>query len=475
MLYSEIKERQSRFITALKIGFPFLVLIVGYMSFFEAFEKKDNNFFLLLAAVIVYVYYVLYMIYKGFRTTLKDSYSSAFNADGILKELKKHINKTDKKNKYVCMLVIKNISDIESQYGVLTKNIVIDKFVQILNSYLLLKGYKKIPIGRLQASNFLLLFQNIKNKRNLEHIMRTFIKEIENIGIDTIEIQPSFSTIELSYDNNLKNIILKLFNLLENDNSKENLSINAKPDELDDVIKVAVEFKNFMFTYQKICNFNKDEDKIFYQVNTKIPTHYFGILARNQYMSSVFKNGYEVRFDKNSFSALLEEAKFWLYKNENAILFVRISAVSFRNRGFLIHVIERLKEHEISAKNICFTMVERNIYDNFSRFKEIIKEYKSLGFLVAFDEFGANNSGAEYIKQQIEFDIVLFDIEYTKNIDKKIYFELLKAMIIFCKSIDIKTAIKFIDKKKIVEALKDCKPDYVQGFLYGKPKSIDEI
>ena len=68
MLYSEKKERESRFKLALKVAFPFtLVLIfVAYVLFKESeFTRDDVILFAIL--LLCYVYYATYLIYMGFK------------------------------------------------------------------------------------------------------------------------------------------------------------------------------------------------------------------------------------------------------------------------------------------------------------------------------------------------------------------------------------------------------------------------
>ncbi|MDR1285695.1 MAG: EAL domain-containing protein [Campylobacteraceae bacterium] len=475
MLYSEFKERQNRFSTALKIGAPFLGLIIVYMSVFSIFDIEDNNFILLLLFIFVYVYYIFYMIYKGFQTSLIDKHTNAFNSYEIIEAIEKFIYKKSLKDGFIVMINITNIFYIEEQYGIWTRNQVLKKFVEKLNMYLTSCGFKNIPIGRYQSGIFLLIFKNIKNKKSLNHVLTGFCKEIKSNGIFKIEIDTNKAIIEKNYDDKVRNIIAKLMNITNN--IENDLQDILKPTELDILIRNAVSSQNFTFLYHALHNFaNHFELPKIFTINVKLSIDNYGILPYSQFLYSVKKNGYEIKFDQLMLSALFKEIKVVLSRYKDLKFIVKISAVSFRNRGFLIFLKELLKDMELNSSAIYFSLHENKIYDEFDRFKAIVDEYKELGFGIVFDQFGAlENTGVEYLKHNIKFDIVSFDLDFVKNIENKNYFQVLKSLADLAKMFGSKTLVKFVDKEFMMNALNDFKPDFVQGFLFDKPVDMHEF
>ncbi|MDR1976196.1 MAG: EAL domain-containing protein [Campylobacteraceae bacterium] len=473
MLYSESKERQNRFVTALKIGSPFLGLIVVYISVFAIFDMESDNFVLLLLFVLIYIYYIFYMIYKGFRESLID-YTQAFNAHTMIEEIQKALKKKDKEG-IIAIINILNIASIEEQYGVDVRNHILRHLVERLNGYLSSFGLRKIPIGRYQSGSFLLIFNEINSKKHLDHLLVGFCKEIKAKGIFKIEIKLKSASIKKSYDDNAKNIISKLINISQDvENDFQDI---LKPDELDYLIKNAVQARNFIFSYHAIFGTGDTQMHTnIFSINTKLLIDRYGALPRSQILPSVKKSGYEVKFDQFILEALFNEIKPILTSNPNFHFIVKISPVSFRNRSFLIFLKELLKSTDISAQSISFSFEESKTYDEFERFKEIINEYKELGFGVVLERLGASNAGFEYLKHGLKFDIVSFDLDFVKHIDTENYRLTLKTLIFYAKSLNIKTLVRFIDKQSTLDTLKDdVRPDFVQGFLLDKPKTIKEF
>jgi EAL domain-containing protein (putative c-di-GMP-specific phosphodiesterase class I) len=413
------------------------------------------------------------MIYKGFQQSMIDDCTNAFNAQTIANEIQKSLKKKHK-NGFVAIIDISNISYIEEQYGIHVRNHILRKIVEKLDTYLISHGFENTLIGRYLSVNFLLIFNNVKSEKHLRHSLTGFCKEIRNDGIFKIEIKASSAVIEKSYDENVKNIILKLINMVNN--IENDLQDILKPNEFDILVRNAVNSQNFEFAYHALRTFeNIYENPRFFNVNAKLSIDRYGILPVSQISQSVKKNGYEIKFDQLMISVLLNEIKLILSKYPDLIFIIKISAVSFRNRGFFIFLRELLKEAQIKSSNIYFSFSEKKIYDEFERFRMVIEEYKELGFGVVFEQFGTGNIGTEYLKHGIKFDIASFDMEFVKNISDKNYFEILKSLIDITKTFGIKTLIKFIDKESMLYILKEAKPNFVQGFLLDRPKSIKDF
>jgi EAL domain-containing protein (putative c-di-GMP-specific phosphodiesterase class I)/GGDEF domain-containing protein len=471
MLYSESVERHTRFKTALKISFPFLIFLALYIFIFNIFDLKHNDFFLLIFFVIIYIYYIFYLIYQSFKISLLDNNTKTFNSEVITKEIKKALDAN--KNGFVAMVSIKNITFVEEQYGVDTRDEILKKFIQKLNSFLISKNFKNISIGKYQSGSFLLLFKDEQNRKLIKHLLNEFCKKISNEEIDNIEINTQSSIVNISYDTNVKNIISKLINL-PNEEAQQ-LNILIKPDEFDILIKKAIKKEKFINQYQYIYAFGYQDRIKYLSVSTKIYIENFGHLTKNQISKTIQKNSYEIEFDFLAIKTILKEIKEILIEKEELKVIIKVSIASFKNNNFLVQLLKILKNNDINPNKICLLLNESKIYENTNRLKEIVKKYKDYGFCIIFDEFGLNNAAMAYLKENVGFDMFAIDLEFTKNLNKNSYFEILKAMINMCKALNIKTLIKFVDKREIEDKLNELKPDYVQGFLYDKPKLISKI
>ncbi|WP_331774915.1 bifunctional diguanylate cyclase/phosphodiesterase [Sulfurospirillum sp. 1612] len=466
MLYSESKERGNRFAIALKITFPFLILIL-YIILTLQFINNIMMLVLLTFLVPIYTYYIFYLIYNGFKTTLIDQTTKTFNRKEIISLIEKEIHR--KKKSTIILISLENIFDINERYGVANTDSILSNFATRLNQFLENYNFKKTPIGRYGGGNFLLIVRH--NKKELKHFLMMFSKELKNVGIKDIEVKIVFSLIDSHYDTKIENIIKKLFSLIDEEKEEDLKIPNIKPNEFENIIFNAIKSEKFFLKYQPSINLQNQKIEI-YEVSAKIYSKDYGLLSTQQAKKAISFGGFEKIFDKKILHYFVNEIKDFHVKD---VLFsLNISPVSLRDNDFRIYLKDLLYDQKIDPKSIILNINEKNTYEDIKRFNEILLQYKKSGFLIALDHFGGNNCSIEYLKN-LPIDIVKFDIEYTKYIDNITYKMILKNLLELCEQLDIKTMIKFIDREDLYHNFAAMNPTYIEGFYVSKPKNLNQI
>ena len=466
MLYSESKERGNRFLIALKIAFPFLILIV-YLIF--TFNTNRNSVSIILVTILIpiYTYYIFYLIYNGFKSTLIDKITRTFNRKEILDLIQKEIVKNQ--NSMIILINIENIYDIDERYGVNNADNLLREFAKRINTFFENYNFKNIPIGRYSGGSFLLI---INHKRNeLKHLITIFSKELKNIGINDIEVKVDFSLIESNYDTKVENIVKILFDLIDEERKNEFDIQNIKPNEFEKIIYDAIKNEKFLLKYQPSLNL-KSKDIEIYEVLVKIYSKNYGLLSKNQAQKAINFGGFEKIFDKKIFDYFLKELKSSIKKNR--YFSINVSAVSLRDNDFRLYLRDIFHKNGLKIENIILEINEKKAYKDLKRFSEILDQYKKAGFKIALDNFGGDNCSIEYLKN-LPIDIVKFDIQYTKYFHDIKYRIILKNLLNLCKDLNVKTMIKFVDKEKLYEKVIELDPTYIQGFFISKPKNIKQL
>ncbi len=469
MLYSESKERGNRFLIALKIAFPFLILI-AYMIY--TFNTNKNSISIILVTILIpiYTYYIFYMIYNGFKSTLIDKITRTFNRKEILELIQKEIQKDE--NTLIVLLNIENIYDIDERYGVNNADNLLAEFAKKINTFLENYNFKNIPIGRYSGGSFLLIIKH--KKKELRHLLTMFSKELKNIGINDIEVKVDFSMIESNYDSKVENIIKVLFDFIDEEKESEFETQNIKPNEFEKIIYDAIKEEKFLLKYQPSLNLRTKKTEIF-EVLVKIYSKNYGLISKNQAQKAINFGGFEKIFDKKIFDYFLTEFKNLNIKdNPDRYFSINVSAVSLRDNDFRIYLREIFYHNNIKIENIILEINEKKAYKDLKRFSEILTQYKKAGFKIALDNFGGDNCSIEYLKN-LPIDFAKFDIQYTKYFQNEKYKKTLKNLLELCKDLGVKTMIKFIDKQKLYEEIMEFNPTYIQGFYIAKPKSIKQL
>ncbi|WP_263832438.1 GGDEF domain-containing protein [Sulfurospirillum oryzae] len=466
MLYSEIKERENRFITALKIAFPLLLLISVFFYTFQLFSHTSINYILLILLIPIYVYYTVYLIYHGFQTSLIDPITKTFTRAEIISKIVK-IKKRETTT--IIFLHINNLNDINERYGINNGDLVLYHFIQKLQFFLREHRFKKIAIGRYSNDGFILLLNH--PSRELRHLLTIFTKSVQNIGILNIEVKVAFSLLSAAYDSDVNNIIERLLMLLEEQKKSEEITPNIKLDQFQMIIEEAINHRQLFFKYQPSLAQKSNQINIL-EILTRMESKLYGTLSKQQIQRIINHTGHEREFDEKVFELLLEEIKPLM---EKEVLFcIEVSPVTLRNLSFKRYLVTLFEKNGIDPHRFILEIIEQKSYENMHRFREIIESYQEVGFKIALGNFGGNNCGFEYLKY-LPIDLVKFDIEFTKKIDDPKYQQLLSHYVELIQTLHIQSMVKFVDKEALFEKMKEIKPDFIQGFCISKPKSIEQI
>ena len=225
-----------------------------------------------------------------------------------------------------------------------------------------------------------------------------------------------------------------------------------------------IDMQRFIFQAQtvKSLRFGQNLKNIF----VKIYTDKQGLVSKTKVQNIANKNGYEVLFDINVIKKL-SELKF---KDEEPFV-IEISSVSIRNLKFINFIKEFVGLDKIDPSRIIFEFSEKLVYDEINRFREILTEYKNLGFRFALNKFGGNNAGFEYFKY-LPIDFVIYDIEFNKNIKNDKFKTLFENLNLTAKRVGVKSIIRFVEDEEFYNIAERYQTDFAQGFFIEKPKEI---
>ena len=117
MLYPHKKEREHRFLLALRTGLP-LFLLAGILMFFrlsDYFEIIPVGFYIAAIFILaISIYFIFYMIYRGFDEQITDPITHTFTRQKVISILKDEIVKD--RHYSIILISVENLSDINSRY-----------------------------------------------------------------------------------------------------------------------------------------------------------------------------------------------------------------------------------------------------------------------------------------------------------------------------------------------------------------------
>ncbi|MDB4222703.1 EAL domain-containing protein [Granulosicoccus sp.] len=153
---------------------------------------------------------------------------------------------------------------------------------------------------------------------------------------------------------------------------------------------------------------------------------------------------------------------------------INLSGQSAADRTLKDFIQEQLEYYAVDPSKIWFEVTETAAISNFSVAVDLINSIRSLGSLVALDDFGSGLSSFGYLKN-LPVDILKIDGQFVKEIAKNpIDREMVRAIHQVGQSMGIKTVAEFVEDEDIVQVLSEIGVQYAQGYHIGKPMWMEE-
>ena len=127
------------------------------------------------------------------------------------------------------------------------------------------------------------------------------------------------------------------------------------------------------------------------------------------------------------------------------------------------------KKYNIDPSRVVLEVLEDiTSLDNITIARQLSK-FKELGFKIAIDDFGAENSNMSRLLE-VEPDYLKIDGAFIKNIieDKKSQV-IVDAIVMICRQSNIKIIAEFIHNAEVQQKIESLGIDYSQGYYFGEP------
>ena len=195
-----------------------------------------------------------------------------------------------------------------------------------------------------------------------------------------------------------------------------------------------------------------------------------GVVAPGIFIPLTEENGLIVTMGEWILRAACREAASW--PNQLQIS-VNLSPVQFRNDDIVRLVHQTLIETGLDAARLELEITEGVLIDDFSRAVSILRRLKSLGVRIALDDFGTGYSSMSYL-QAFPFDMIKIDRSFISNLERSAQSKaLLRGVIGLARGLELPVTAEGVETRAQLDVLTRAGCDLVQGFLIGRPASID--
>lgn len=470
MLYPQEKERSHRFMLALRTGLPlfFLAAILTFARLSDYIQNIPISFFILALIILtVSIYFIFYMIYRGFDEQITDPITHTFTRAKVLSILKEEI---DKYTEYSIVLVsIDNLSDINARYGTKAGDLVLKTVSSEVGNFFLEKGFEKFPIGHFNGGNFLIGLQGHI------HTIRPFLEmmyiKFDDFVVNDIEIKIKGAIVDKSLSSDVVALSERLFESKEmghEEDEEVKLSVEYEDItllELQENVKYAISNKKLSLMFQPI---EAEEEVV--QVSIKLQGKDNKIIHQKSFMPVVKRLGFEREYDELILEKILQVSKTF----KSVSFAFNISPSVLRNRRFLQRFKQMVEKERVDFNRLIIFLSEKEVYTNMERYNDLLQEYRGLGVRFVLDNVGSMNASTEYIKR-LEVDIIRLDKPFSKHMDSPAYTALVRAYKTMADEMGMKSWVKMIDTIELKNLFEEMKFDYIQGNIISKIVNYDKL
>lgn len=134
-----------------------------------------------------------------------------------------------------------------------------------------------------------------------------------------------------------------------------------------------------------------------------------------------------------------------------------------------------LKEGNYAAEAITLEITESTMMEDAVMFEQFFAATKRLGFKLALDDFGTGYSSLSYLSR-FKLDQLKIDISFVRNmLASKQDLSLIKAIISLARSLQMETVAEGVETQAQADLLTTENVDCLQGYLYSKAVTADEM
>lgn len=157
------------------------------------------------------------------------------------------------------------------------------------------------------------------------------------------------------------------------------------------------------------------------------------------------------------------------------VMSINISALQYSREDFVDSVIEVIKKYDVSPSEIELEITETILIEDFQAVYDKLKILRDFGLRISLDDFGTGFSSLSYLKK-LPIDTLKIDKSFidTVLVDSATRV-ITEAIVNMVKALGFESIAEGVEEEKQYEYLHSIGCDVIQGYLFGKPLSAEEV
>lgn len=166
----------------------------------------------------------------------------------------------------------------------------------------------------------------------------------------------------------------------------------------------------------------------------------------------------------------IKQLKKWREWNPDFTISINVSYIQLKENALLKYLKNSL-HHKSLINNLILELTESCWVPNLHFLNQEFKDINEMGYRIAIDDFGTGYSSLSHLKE-LPASVIKIDRSFIKGIKNASYeYVFLEYIVKLAHLINLKVCIEGVETLEEFNVIKHISPDYIQGFLFGKPVS----
>ena len=418
-----------------------------------------------------------------------DPVTNIFNKNYFITCMNDTIKKDSKNKKAILIIKFRNLELLKLNYG---QNIVDNLLVRKTSKLRKLKVVKNKgeSLFRYSKDSLCIYIDNYEKKEDLIEISNNILNSLEKTT-DNIENEELFSSKVIIFELNknykqidriINDIDIAIGRMDEvnderyiffDEKDRENIILNEKIE--GELLKAHYTgYEEFYLLYQPQLDLQTNRIvgiEALVRWNSKLlgnipPIQFINIAEKSKAINSL---GKWVIMTACNFLKQLEDSSI-----NDIMVAINISVIQLLHESFLDDISNIIMKTGVNPKLLKFEITETNLMDNYEVVNSKLELLKEKGIGISLDDFGTGHSSLARLKN-LNIDYLKIDksfIDHIVSLDEDI---LINSIILLAKELNLKVIAEGIEMEVQREYLKNKNCDIMQGYLFSKPITQDEV
>lgn len=244
----------------------------------------------------------------------------------------------------------------------------------------------------------------------------------------------------------------------------------AQRHKLESDLRIALANDEFHLAYQPVLSLQSDEISG-YEALLRWSHPERGNVSPVAFIPLAEETGLIIDIGRWVLEAACTEAASW---DNNRHIAVNVSPIQFRAPDFFHVVHAALQKSGLAPQRLELELTETALVEDGERIAAVLHELREIGVKVAMDDFGTGYSSLAHLCD-FPLDRIKIDRSFVAAAATDTHAHaIIKAVVALGRDIGVPTLAEGVETPEQLALLRDMGCEAVQGFLIGKPASVDE-